>query len=274
MKKCIALTLTLAMLVGCSRHERITTNLDSLTGSKEAVIGHEINDEIMAMFDIVDDPVLNVYVTNIGNRIASISGRKDLHYQFIILNDSRIYTMHAPGGYVYVTVGTFEFLHNEIELAGMLAHEISALQFKDPEFSGSQKALKHLTRATSYIGPIFGSVGALALLSLVVLSAATGKKKSIERQLMASDKKALQLLVKAGYDPQGYIDPLRRMQNPRPEFRPFLYDHLKSHPITEKRFEKIEKEFYKLNVTERKFQSGRERYLGVMNTLKTPALSN
>src|SRR3989338_7752892 len=89
--------------------------------------------------------------------------------RFIVLEDDRIYATQAPGGYVYITIGFFKFLASEIELAGILAYEIGMLQYRDPRLSKLKKALDLLLQTGSYVGPAFGSIGALSVLGLALV---------------------------------------------------------------------------------------------------------
>jgi predicted Zn-dependent protease len=42
-----------------------------------------------------------------------------------VIDSTDINAFAAPGGYIFVTRGLYRVLHNESELAGVLAHEIS-----------------------------------------------------------------------------------------------------------------------------------------------------
>jgi len=94
-----------------------------------------------------------------------------LVYRFTILYDEKIYATSAPGGYIYLTTGMLNFLQNEAELASVLAHEIGRLQYKDPRFTQSDDVLNAATQAGASIAPMFGPIGSLASLGLVLLQA-------------------------------------------------------------------------------------------------------
>ncbi len=268
----LSIALILTLVSGCARHGQHVYMASPRGMSQEARIGSDIHREILGMFHRVQDPQVNQYVSQIGERLIHETSRKDLSYQFIILEDERVYAMHAPGGFIYITTGFFRFLTSEIELAGILAHEIAALQYHDPEFSMTRKALTNLTKVTTFVGPMFGPIGALSALGMAGVSVITNRKKSEENQLIEADRRALGYLVKSGFDPQGLIDPLRRMQMPNSEFQPYLCDYLESHPLTERRLDELKKSFVHLDIHNQNFSSGRAEYFAATEFLRANSI--
>jgi predicted Zn-dependent protease len=237
----------------------------------EAQIGNAIHHQIIKTMSVYQEPALNEYVRSIGEKLTAHAERKDLVYQFVILEDDRIYSIYAPGGYVYITTGFFKFLHNEIELAGILAYEIAMLQYKDPRLSKFKKAFELLLQTGSQAAPAFGTIGALSVLGLVLIGHFTLSEKILVDRIKEADQKTLQYLVESNYDPQGFIEPLYRMNDSKSQYRAYLYDYLESHPITPKRLEELDQAFRKLPLENKQFNVYRETYLTktevVRNTL-------
>lgn len=69
------------------------------------------------------DPALSTYVSEVGQRIASVSDR-DLPYEFVVLNNSVPNAWALPGGKIAVNRGLLTELGSEAELAAVLGHEI------------------------------------------------------------------------------------------------------------------------------------------------------
>lgn len=257
----VILTLIISLLSGCVRDSSGVSRTSLPKTSDEIELGEAIHQQILQTMPVYDEPELNRYVREIGEKIISQAERRDLQYRFVILNDDRMYATHVPGGYVYVTTGFFRFLQNEIELAGLLAYEIGALQYRDPRLSRLKKVFEAVLRTGSMVGPAFGSIGALAVIGLVVAGNFIGQEKAFEERLFDADRDALQYLAGAGYDPQGLIDLLRRINDPHSPARPYLYDFLQSHPLSVERFRKLEETFWKLPLENHQFNAGREAYL-------------
>ena len=260
LRQAISLILLLALLTSCARYHRPQSGVEVSYVSEEAEVGAQIHRHILERFDVNSNANLNAYVRSVGEKMLPFTDRKDLNYRFVILNDDRIYSTHVPGGYIYVTVGLFRFLTSEIELAGILAHEVGALQYRDPNWSKTKKVFDQLLRTGHYIGPAFGGIGVLSLMGLYLVSQVLVGEASIEKQLLKADEIALGYMVKSGYDPQGLIDPLRRMLDPTSKFRPYLYDYLQSHPVGPERLARIEEHFRELPLENTEFDSGRDAY--------------
>ena len=70
------------------------------------------------------DPALSRYVATIGAQLAQHSQRAHLPYEFVVLNHSSANAWALPGGKIALNRGLLLALHDEAELAAVLAHEI------------------------------------------------------------------------------------------------------------------------------------------------------
>lgn len=256
------------LVSSCARHRQTVT--DSAQYSKvETELGEAIHRQILQTMPVYQGEALNRYVRAIGQNLTAVAERKDLAYRFVILEDDRIHATHAPGGYIYVTTGLFRFLVSEIELAGILAHEIGLLQYKDPRLSKIKKAFELLLRTGSYVGPAFGPIGVLSVMGLALVGAVTNGEKSLEELTRDADKRALRYLAESGYDPQGLLDPLYRMLDTTSPFRPYLYDYLQSHPMAPDRLKKLDQEFLELSLTNKQFDARRDEFLAATQSVRS-----
>ena len=257
---------------GCVRESRSITAArasQSNLASAEIEFGEAVHQQILQTVPVYQEAKLNQYVCSVGEKIVAVAERRDLQYRFVILQDERLYATHVPGGYIYLTTGFLEFLQNEIELAALLAHEVGALQYRDPRLSKLKHAFEAVMRAGSLVAPAFGSIGMLTFISLALIGNFVGQEKPLEKQMFDADTKALQYLAHADYDPQGLVDLLRRLANSRLPERPYLYDYLQSHPISGERFEHMDKAFSTLPLENKAFSTGRETYLKFTHDLHT-----
>lgn len=67
---------------------------------------------------------VNAYVQSVGNKLARVSDRPDLPYQFTVINDAVPNAWALPGGKIAINRGLLVYLKNEAELAAVLSHEI------------------------------------------------------------------------------------------------------------------------------------------------------
>ena len=74
--------------------------------------------------DYIIDQDLTAYVQGVGKKLAAVSDRPELPYEFVVLNDSIPNAWAMPGGKIAFNRGLLYELNNEAELAAVLGHEI------------------------------------------------------------------------------------------------------------------------------------------------------
>jgi len=254
MRKAIASFLCFFLLNGCaSTAERgLDTPPPGANLSDEQKVGEQIHREILASFYPYTDPKVVHYVEEVGHSVAVHAKRRDLQYRFTILYSEKIYATSAPGGYIYVTTGMLNFLQNEAELAAVLAHEIGEQQQADRRFTKSDDVIGAATQAGSTVGPMFGPLGSLASLGLVLLQAYNESTfKTPGERLLSSDGLAMRYLLEVGYDPQALMDVQEHFLKAGEKMTPYFFDYYQSRPITEARMLALRKEFQKLQLNGR-----------------------
>ena len=87
-------------------------------------MGRESDAQVRAEMGVYNDPELTKYVSDIGLKLAKLSERPNLPWQFTVVDQPAINAFALPGGFIYLTRGILPFLDNEAELAGVLGHEI------------------------------------------------------------------------------------------------------------------------------------------------------
>jgi predicted Zn-dependent protease len=95
-----------------------------MSESQEIALGRESDAQVRAEMGVYNDPELATYVSDIGLRLAKLSERPNLPWQFTVVDQPAINAFALPGGFIYITRGILPFLDNEAELAGVLGHEI------------------------------------------------------------------------------------------------------------------------------------------------------
>src|SRR5487761_332640 len=105
------------------------TGGSSLTGlsstAAETQTGADQNPAVLAALGgAYADASLAAYVSEVGQRVAAGSERKDITYKFQVLDTPIVNALAIPGGYIYVSRGLLALMNNEAELAGVLGHEV------------------------------------------------------------------------------------------------------------------------------------------------------
>jgi len=57
---------------------------------------------------IIQDPEINRYINVLGDSISRLTSRKDLDWQFFIVDSKEVNAFAVPGGFVYVNRGLIE----------------------------------------------------------------------------------------------------------------------------------------------------------------------
>ena len=175
--------------------------------------------QMRALNMVVDDPLLDDYINDLGHRLGASSDKPKDHFAFFIVKDPEINAFAAPGGYIAVNSGLITIARNESELAGVIAHEIGHI---------TQNHLQRAFEASKKDAPLMALVllGAIAAgagshsgdAPMAVLAGGQGllAQKSINftrKDEIEADRAGIQTLAKAGFDPNAMADFFQRMQD-------------------------------------------------------------
>ena len=120
-----------------------------MSEAQEIGIAQKSDPQIKAEMGVYNDPELQSYVADIGQRMAKISERPQLPWRFTVVDVPAVNAFAVPGGGIYITRGIMPFLDNEAELAGVIGHEIGHVTARHS--------------AQQYTRQVSGQVGLLAL---------------------------------------------------------------------------------------------------------------
>ena len=181
-----------------------------ISEEREQEIGNTMAAEVNPHLPLVEDPLLQAYVSSIGGNLAEVSERPDLDYRFYIINTDIVNAFALPGGHVYLTRGLIERTEDGAEFAGVLAHEIGHVAARH----GVQKLQRHL-RTGSLVNVLYNTIlgGEPTLLrenslQLANLLWSAQHSRSDEEE---ADRLAVRYLLRAGAAPEGIITLLQKL---------------------------------------------------------------
>lgn len=112
-------------LSGCSTLHNSATGKNELifiNSATEVAMGRNVQKDLLKKHPLADDPALQERAQRVGKRVADVSDRKDIAYNFYVLADKELNAMALPGGYIYIYKGLMDII-NDDELAYVLGHE-------------------------------------------------------------------------------------------------------------------------------------------------------
>ncbi|WP_370980563.1 M48 family metalloprotease [Agaribacterium sp. ZY112] len=151
------------------------------------------------------DPELNRYVQEVGAKLAAVSDRKDLPYEFVVLDNDVPNAWALPGGKIAINRGLLVHLDDEAQLAAVMGHEIvhaaarhGAQKMTQQKMIGAGAAAATFAAGDSEYAPLIGGgiMGGAAL-----YQAHYGRSQELE-----SDKYGMKYMVAAGYEPQAAVE--------------------------------------------------------------------
>jgi len=158
------LTLPFILLNSCATNP-VTGKKDLMLMSKsqEVAMGQQSDPEVIAFFGLYDDQNLQNFINAKGQEMVGISYRKDLKYQFRIVDSPVVNAFAIPGGYVYFTRGIMAYFNDEAQFAGVLGHEIGHISARHSAKQYSEQMLAQLGLAAgAAISPTFAQFADIA----------------------------------------------------------------------------------------------------------------
>ncbi|HET8849555.1 MAG TPA: M48 family metalloprotease [Marinobacter sp.] len=151
------------------------------------------------------DPELTVYVRDVGQKLAAVSDRPDLPYEFVIINSSIPNAWALPGGKIAINRGLLIELDNEAQLAAVLGHEIV--------HAAASHSVQRMQQAMLISAGVAGLGFALSdneWAGLLMGGAALGAQLALaqysQSDELESDAYGIRYMKEAGYDPQAAVE--------------------------------------------------------------------
>jgi predicted Zn-dependent protease len=237
-----------------------------LSESDEIKMGKQTDVSVVQMYGIYDDDKLSKYIDEIGQKMAKISHRPNLTYEFKVMDSPVINAFAVPGGYVYVTRGILAHLNNEAELAGVIGHEIGHVTARHSAQKYSETYLANLGLGVgSMVSKDFAMFAGLAAQGLGLLFLRFSRDD--ERQ---SDELGVEYSTKVGYDARemaNFFYTLDKMQGQSEQGG--LPDWFSTHPNPADRVVDVRKEAEKkqAEMSAKDLKIKRNAYLNKINGL-------
>jgi beta-barrel assembly-enhancing protease len=207
LNRMIAAALLAVALTGCATNP-VTgrSELRLVSEAQEVQIGREHYAPLRQAEggDLTVDPGLTRYVNEVGQRIAAVSDRPDLPYEFVVVNNSVPNAWALPGGKIGINRGLLTEMDSEAELAAVLAHEIVHAAARHSAQRIERGMMMELGVAAIAVGTQdsrnAGLIGGVASISAALLTQRYSRSAELE-----ADRYGMLYMHRAGYDPRAAV---------------------------------------------------------------------
>lgn len=214
----------------------------------EISMGQDIHEQLKKEFKFSTDPVKLAKLNRIGRKLAQVSDRQDLAYQFYLIEKDEVNAFTVPGGSVYVFTGLMDKLTTDDELAAVVGHEIG--------HTAARHTVKKFQAAAGYnmLGSILLSQLQMEAQAKELISQGSGAVMSLVFSAYgrADEYQADQLGIKymhyAGFNMQGMVQTLEVLEKEsKGDNVPVI---LRTHPYAKDRIVKAKEEIEKVRNAE------------------------
>lgn len=269
----LAAVLLGVMMLGCSTNPATgEKQLNWLSADRERSLGAEASPEFVKQYGgDIPSATIQQYVSDLGHRLAAVSERPDLEWEFHAVDSSVINAFALPGGKVFITRGLMQELRSEAQLAGVLGHEVGHVT--------AQHIGQQMTRAMiiTGIGVGIGVAGEQTDEDwMKVLGVGTSVGGGLymlsygRDQETQSDELGVRYMTKLGYNPIGQVQVMKVLK--RASGGGGSMEILSTHPLPESRIRDLNaliKKQYPDYDDPQKYRVYRDRYQqNVLDVLK------
>ena len=211
-----------------------------LTVVEEEKLSRSILEYIYRQYEIIDDPVIDEYVNQVGSRIVSVLEDPVFDYKFHVIKVDTYNAFAIPAGYIFINSGLIAAMDGEDELAGILAHEIAHVNARHiSQKIEASKKIGWATLAGVAAGVLIGAAGGAEVGQAVTqgsqaAGAAAQLSYSRDNEIQA-DQLGLIYLNDAGYDGEGLLKILKKMRSKQWFSTEQIPTYMRTHPAIDER---------------------------------------
>ncbi len=198
MKQVLMLACGLMVVAACAVNPvTLEKEFMIISEEKEISIGERSDPVIVQTYGLYEDPALQEYVNEVGQRLVKVCSRKNIAYHFKLLDTDDANAFALPGGYIYLTRGILALMNSEAEMAGVLGHEIGHVVGRDSANQISQQTWMQVVAIAGMAAS--PSTRELAMAGNMLFNAVMlgyGREKEF-----LADSQGVEYMFRAGYDP-------------------------------------------------------------------------
>jgi predicted Zn-dependent protease len=176
--------------------------LTLISAKQEEELGAEEAKKVEEGMGFADESGFTPFLDQLGQRLAEQSPRKNVTFQFHIVDMAEPNAFALPGGYIYVSRGLLALTNTEGELAGVVGHEIGHVAGKHAVQRISKQAplaavFGLVSGVTGLVSPAIGDlIGGVGNLAQSAIFSPYSRSQETE-----ADEVGQKIAAAAGWDP-------------------------------------------------------------------------
>lgn len=215
----------------------VDRGLNIYSVDQEQAMGRRMAETVERHCRLVQDPFVNQYIRDLGQRLVRNSDAK-IPFTIKVIDSGEINAFALPGGYFYVDSGLIVAAQNESELAAVMAHEIAHV------------AARHATRNMTKVQlwnvvtmPLlfFGGPVGMAVRQVSNMAYPISVKKFSRDAEREADLLGIEYEYAAGYDPLAFVNFFERLKAGKGK-KSFIARAFLTHPMNNERIERAQEE--------------------------------
>ena len=183
-----------------------TTASGTLSIAQELQYGDAYMRMLRSSQPIVNDPVLNEYISTLGHKLVANADDVKTPFTFFMIRDRNINAFAFFGGYVALHSGLFLHAQSESELASVVAHEIAHVTQRHLARSMEEQAKRTPATIAALAGSLLLAIAAPQAGIAAITATTAGSMQGTINYTRSNEKEAdrfgISTLAKAGFEPQ------------------------------------------------------------------------
>lgn len=203
----------------------------------ERKLGEKLLIEVKKQVKLVNDPEIVSFVNRVSRRVLEEVDGRYFDFKFYVIEDSSLNAFAMPGGHIFINSGILMHMESEDDLASVIAHEIGHIQGRHiaKRISTMQKMnIANIAIAVTslFLGSPKSSQALVMGSTALALSASLKYSRQDEEE---ADRRAYDWLCKAGYNPHGLINVMKKIIQNRWMASDGIPSYLSTHPSSSER---------------------------------------
>ena len=190
----------LIFLQGCATNPVTGGRTFAMSENWEIQTGKANHPKILQEYSVYEDPELQAYINEIGQKLAAKSHRSNLDFTFTLLDSPQVNAFALPGGYIYITRGIMAYMTKEAHLAGVIGHEIGHVTAAHGARRAAQAQIGGIATAAVAIATGSQELAQASQLLGGALISGYGRKQELE-----SDRLGAEYIAQNNYNPDDMV---------------------------------------------------------------------